>query len=378
MASELKDALLQLTDQDFVDTVTEALAARPDLAFAVVDFAVPALTFPPARAISERRYTGIIKSFVQQKNYGFISCPEVHAIFGGDVWLHGSQYNGQGVGSTVTFAVLLNQDHKPQAFDILSPKDDAPMQAQFPQAAAKGNLVYSGKGCGKALPMQSAITYSAKAQNGKGFLPPNSLRPSRPQIAAPQIIAELGGSPGMQTGIDVQQVIGTCRGVIKSFKHTENGYGFIDCPKLKSAGYNDVFLHREQLGGFDVGSEVAFVAFLNKKGQPQAKDLRDPSAFQEGGKGMQKGMDEQQVLGTFQGVIKSFNHAENGYGFIDCPELKSGGYNDVFLHREQRGEFDVGSEVVFVAFLNRKSQPQAKELQSPSDQMVGKRARIAY
>merc|ERR1739845_281309 len=63
-------------------------------------------------------------------------------------------------------------------------------------------------------------------------------------------------------------------------------------------------------------------------------------------------------LGEFAGTIKSFSE-KNGYGFIDCPDLKSAGYNDVFVHHLQMAGKSVGDNVTFKAFLNEKDQPQA-------------------
>jgi len=72
---------------------------------------------------------------------------------------------------------------------------------------------------------------------------------------------------------DVQQIIGQFTGVIKSF-NLQTGFGFIECMALKENGFaNDVYLHHTQKKNFDVGSHVAFTAYLNRKGQPQSMDL---------------------------------------------------------------------------------------------------------
>lgn len=82
-----------------------------------------------------------------------------------------------------------------------------------------------------------------------------------------------------------------------------------------------------------------------------------------GGKGLQ--VDDSQVLGDFMGSIKSFN-PKSGYGFIDCPDLRAQGHDkDVFLHHQQLGEFEVGAQIQFTAFLNQKGSPQAKDLKDP-------------
>jgi len=64
-------------------------------------------------------------------------------------------------------------------------------------------------------------------------------------------------------------------GVIVSYK-PEEGYGFIQCPELHDIFGRDVFLHRLQIGCFDVGDFVSFSVFLNKNSQPQAKELGVP------------------------------------------------------------------------------------------------------
>jgi len=64
-------------------------------------------------------------------------------------------------------------------------------------------------------------------------------------------------------------------GVIVSYK-PEEGYGFIQCPELHDVFGRDVFLHRLQIGRFDVGAFVSFGVFLNKNSQPQAKELAVP------------------------------------------------------------------------------------------------------
>merc|ERR1719305_236893 len=80
------------------------------------------------------------------------------------------------------------------------------------------------------------------------------------------------------------------------------------------------------------------------------KGYMDKSGMK-GCKGMKKGGEPDVVeeLGEGFGVIKSFN-AANGYGFIDCPEMKVLGYEDVFVHMAQIGRFQAGDQVVFTCF----------------------------
>mmetsp|Transcript_6964 Transcript_6964/g.7567 ORF Transcript_6964/g.7567 Transcript_6964/m.7567 type:complete len:284 (-) Transcript_6964:22-873(-) len=82
--------------------------------------------------------------------------------------------------------------------------------------------------------------------------------------------------PTPQTSADIPGVT-DCRfvGQIISFRAQE-GYGFISCPELYQRFHRDVFLHKYQMQGFAAGNAVSFGVFLNKSGQPQAKDLEVP------------------------------------------------------------------------------------------------------
>merc|ERR1719181_2751824 len=65
------------------------------------------------------------------------------------------------------------------------------------------------------------------------------------------------------------------------------------------------------------------------------------------------------VLGEYTGTIKSFS-GKNGYGFIDCADLKAMGYQDVFMHGDMKKDLAKGTTVSFTAFLTGKGQLQAK------------------
>jgi len=194
---------------------------------------------------------------------------------------------------------------------------------------------------------------------------------------------------GSGKGPDVKEELGQGVGIIKSFSE-QNGYGFIECPEVREMGYQDVFMHSAQLQGFHVGDTVSFNCFLNSNGKVQAKDLElQASGGGKGGKssmgtqfagapaGGAKGFgkpsglatpasnpDIQEMLGELTGCIKSFNDA-SGYGFIFCQEVNAmatGSQKDVFLHHAQKGEFVVGDNVKFNAFLNKKGNVQAMDL----------------
>jgi len=116
---QIVDTLASLDEDNAVNVITSVLSARPELAPPVVNFAVPDLTYPPAKCLAERRSSGVIKSYNEEKGYGFIACQELQEVFGNDVFLHSKQnQGGYKTGQQVSFAVVLNKDQKPQAFDL--------------------------------------------------------------------------------------------------------------------------------------------------------------------------------------------------------------------------------------------------------------------
>jgi len=66
--------------------------------------------------------------------------------------------------------------------------------------------------------------------------------------------------------------------------------------------------------------------------------------------------------GRHIGRIKSFN-PKKGFGFIDCPEASihfSG--RDVFIHKAQIGDLEVGCDITFFVEANRDGFPQARDI----------------
>lgn len=260
-AEQLANLLSSCDEETMTSIITGVLQARPEVAPAIVDFACPDLTYGPAKSMAERRAVGHIKSFSPESGFGFIQCPELRAVFGNDVFVHGKQCDPNifSVGSQVTFAVCLSKDSKPQAFDL-----------QFMgggggggfKGGGKGDMWGKGGGKGDMWAMWDPSDPFGKGQmgwGGDGFGG-----------------GDKGcGGKGKKRGPpqEEQQIEGRFAGVIKSFNE-KSGYGFIECPDLKAAGYqNDAFLNRQQLQAFQVGSQVSFEVFVNQKGQPVAKNL---------------------------------------------------------------------------------------------------------
>merc|ERR1719424_1271015 len=73
----------------------------------------------PGLSQATGRYQGFIKSFNEQKGFGFIDCGEAHQTYGRDVFLHKAQIANFQIGSQVSFAVEINKNNMPQARDLV-------------------------------------------------------------------------------------------------------------------------------------------------------------------------------------------------------------------------------------------------------------------
>lgn len=87
------------------------------------------------------------------------------------------------------------------------------------------------------------------------------------------------------------------------------GYGFIDCEETKLRFTRDVYVHRNQLEGLQIGDEVTFTLMLNSKGEPQARNVMklEDALLLSSGQAMQTQelhlMDENQAK-QFQAALK--------------------------------------------------------------------------
>jgi len=283
----LVDQLCALEEVGLATVITSVLQARPEVAPAVVTFSIPDLTYPPSRALIERRASGVIKSFNTNTGFGFIDCPELKSVFGNDIFLHTSQIGNFTPGDAVSFAVCLSKDNKPQGFDL---------QYQGGGKGGKGKQM-DGKGDDFTQMMKGkgwgfkGDSWGGKGDGWGGVKGPDAWVGCKGDFWAKGDCwggkgdcwggkGDCWGGGGKKGGGKKgngapEEELGQFTGTIKSF-NGKNGYGFIACPDLQAQGCpNDVFLHHhEMLEGFEVGHEVIFTAYLNARGQPQGKDLQ--------------------------------------------------------------------------------------------------------
>jgi cold shock CspA family protein len=87
----------------------------------------------------EKIYNGCIKSFTEDAGYGFITCQELHEVFGRDVFLHFSQRAGFNVGDDVAFQIYI--DPKRGAPKACKLKAAAPLDSSCGAEPAKVELL---------------------------------------------------------------------------------------------------------------------------------------------------------------------------------------------------------------------------------------------
>merc|ERR1740139_1242304 len=88
--------------------------------------------------LTGNRFLGVVKSFNEEKGFGFIRSDEVHSSHGQDVFLHHRQLGSFAVGSLVTFAVKVNDKGQPRAYDLT---DNEKMVAFCAQQRTASNQV---------------------------------------------------------------------------------------------------------------------------------------------------------------------------------------------------------------------------------------------
>merc|ERR1712048_878608 len=75
----------------------------------------------PSGGASMKMFRGKVKSYFKEKGYGFIDCPQAHAMYGRDVFMYKKEIPDEdkiSPGTEVSFNVKMNDQRMPQAIDI--------------------------------------------------------------------------------------------------------------------------------------------------------------------------------------------------------------------------------------------------------------------
>jgi len=136
------------------------------------------------------------------------------------------------------------------------------------------------------------------------------------------------------------------------------GFGFIQCDEATKRYGSDVFVCLSDLLEHGVGDSVCFSLTENQRGQPQGTQLK---LSEDALSSCPDSNDETKSISS--GTIKSFD-AGRGYGFISCVQTFEKFGRDVFVHKEQLGNFQVGDGVSFTVKPSSAGHPQAFNLAS--------------
>lgn len=327
--------------------IRQTLESKPEIAPDVVAFACPDLTYAPVRAMTERRCTGQIKIVNHQAGYGFISCPDLAAVFGNDVFVHKKQLGVLQQGQEVSFAVLLNKENKPQAYDLL---DTVSGSGAAGMATILGMDGMDGAiGTGGPNLMGMAATPGMDGMDG-------AMGKGGPNLQGEFMDGFMGGKDGK--GKD-----GCGKG--KDSWMGDDGWGK-DGGKCKDSWGKDGW-GKDGMKGKDswgkgkdgwMGKDAGKDGWMGKDGDKYGG--KDGGKDGEG-KGKGKGTD---VVGTCLGVVKAIN-PEKGFGFISTGPgslaASWGIWKDVYVHQTHMHSHQVGENVSFTLYMFQ-DQPQGKDL----------------
>jgi len=225
-------------------------------------------------------FSGVVKSFNQQKGWGFIECEETHSLYGKDIFVLKSALPGGNAqpGQVANFDVV-EGDNGPQAGNI----------ELHPAAGARPRA-----GIATPTPKAHAGAYRAKAAEAR------------------------------------------YQGVVKSF-NAQKGWGFIECEDTFESYGKDMFVMKGALPGGDIskGEAVTFTVVQTPSG-PQAQDVKlvgrpRPSAPMPGAsKAPPMGSGSAGQAPDHIGEVKSVS-AEKGWGFVTSPTLVQLYGKDIFF-----------------------------------------------
>mmetsp|Transcript_9719 Transcript_9719/g.15530 ORF Transcript_9719/g.15530 Transcript_9719/m.15530 type:complete len:362 (+) Transcript_9719:72-1157(+) len=347
------DYVLGLAPDALLEILQAVLPQRIDVFQELMEWAVPDHMFGTARALLSARYHGVVKSFSEEKGYGFITSAEITEAFGQDLFIHRDQLKGFAPGTKVNFAILLNKG-KAHAFDVAA--DDK----------------YSSPA--------SPVTQQSPSQNGKG---------SQWQGAQWQAPYFAGGYDGVAWGKDGAGWGKDGKGGAWGYGDDWGGFGNAAKGWAKDWGKGDAKGWGKDNGQFsDKGTPYAWskggTVRLNDLGKASCAKGQPPSDTRTGGYAFAGEVPSSavQIDGVtdrrWNGLVKSAR--EGKFGFLVSEELtaasagKIDASQDIYVHWNHVKDFNIGDAVSFAVILNEKGGLKAVDVQAIGDST--KRARI--
>lgn len=153
-------------------------------------------------------------------------------------------------------------------------------------------------------------------------------------------------------------------GVIARFSHT-TGIGYIECGESMTRYGGDVQIQRTHFSGLEVGDTVVFTVTPGDRGQPQASFCKRLSELTQARRLILELEAPFPAPGTVEsaqeylGFITTFQ-PDRGFGFVSCAQTRQMYGSDVYIHRDQFLDVQVGDGIHFRVALNPKGMPVAR------------------
>eukprot|EP00928_Gymnodinium_smaydae_P037568 TRINITY_DN26057_c0_g4_i1.p1 TRINITY_DN26057_c0_g4~~TRINITY_DN26057_c0_g4_i1.p1 ORF type:complete len:422 (-),score=78.09 TRINITY_DN26057_c0_g4_i1:165-1430(-) len=345
-----------------------------------------------APLLAGQRVLGVIRSYSHATGFGFIVCRETSERLGRDVFIQRVEAEpiGATVGATVSFTVEINKDGKPKAKNV---KLEAPgVKRATPGERNAENTVNEiiSQMTTQVLEKVYVGTIKSFSQStGFGFITCDETFALFGRDCFLHQSNVNGFGVGDQVAFRVNLDLDKATPQARDLKApadaelVETEYGSCGVSMLGMMGLMSMMgipmtMLGQMMGQFPnlipapAAAPIADGNALNAAGISNAEWIRERD--QESGLNQERGgklallqklVDKKH---RFVGIIRTFNRAR-GFGFIGCDETQQISGSDVFLHNEQREDFEVG-DVISFAIEIRSNQARAKDLRrstGPSD-----------
>jgi len=371
-----------------------------------------------APLLAGQRVLGVIRSYNNASGFGFIVCRETQELMGQDCFIQRAEADpiGASVGATVSFTVELNKDGKPRAKNVkLEARGVDAKVAEVTQQEEKvaefmeqmadkvfkkhyfgwiksfnpgssfgfihcdetfaifGRDVFLHTNNKAHFDVNSEIAFKLKVDPDKGT--PQAIELKMYAAAPDEQGADIGSSGiGMIGMLGMMSMMGMDTDMLATMFGV-NVTAPEPAPKGRGrggpigGGTTDLAMNASGMSNFEWQQRVNLDEELK-----EAKESR-----------MDKLLDLVEAKHRFVGIIRCWNRAR-GFGFIGCDEAQAATGSDVFLHNEQRMDFDVGDVISFsmqirngssrAIDLRKASGPNDKGGNSPAKEGPSKNERI--
>eukprot|EP00397_Hematodinium_sp_SG-2012_P031986 GEMP01034015.1.p1 GENE.GEMP01034015.1~~GEMP01034015.1.p1 ORF type:complete len:533 (-),score=137.14 GEMP01034015.1:436-2034(-) len=235
-------------------------------------------------------FCGVLKTYSEEKGFGFIACDEAKRLFDMDVWVHGKEVTacGADVGTEMQFYIQLNSKNQPQACAVRRHQGFVKKRGRFTfiesaevkQLYGKDAFVRDGDAYLEGLRVSFLLTFSdqmdpqAEDVEITGDVQACEYEQPEEDDGAYADTNDAAGIDNVDNSAPPMPVAKTMyEGVMKSCGPK---YGFVESDQVKRIYGKDVFVNSfiQQQENLSVGDPVVFTLQLNDQGNPQAIQVK--------------------------------------------------------------------------------------------------------